>query len=1442
MRKSPKDKDKNAKKTPAAAVHPQADDPAKQIPSTNPVSSSTSTAPASHVKPYEYTDEAGSPTKRNYRTPGGFRYDEDPAQLRQHDTSGSADDSAQLSPNSQARRATGLAFNYAPGADADKLKQKAGQLSPKSQRDSDVAQLAYGSKNSEQSSPPSRSYSPNKAAASAAGSASSEPEQYRVIGDPNASSSDPSTALLSGERDAAAAAAAISAAAPQQRYKRIKVLIIVSRFDPKTRRIDAQNGHVRVADAVLDKQTGTIDTPYGVVDPKTGTVVRPVDPQTGRSETVRGTVDPKTGHVHVTQGGVRDPETLQLNETLGQIICVGGGRAAATGTDSIPVAITAITGRINQTTGRIDTVNGDVEHSTGQLHADSGLIDTKYGQIDPVTGRTRSLDPKTGKPTSVNRASTVDAQTGHIQIVGAADPRTGKQDNQLGHLIAIGQPLQDAAVVEVITITGKPDAKRGGAIQPATLSVARSRGLASTTVAPGGQQQRIVDTKYGQINLVKHTIAAQDPKTGKTEARDFKVDPATGQLIIRGGVVNPDTGKVDKDFVQLMSVRTARSGVAGNDADPKVEDVRVDPKTNQIWVPSGTTDPATGKPIYTTAVCDPKTGQITIVYGYVSPQSGDIERQLKLDANVTRIDPVTGQVFTATGERDAADDQPLYAVSAPDAEQGGRICTKLAKVDPKTGKLTIIRITPVFDKAPVVAPSSTASSPTHTPSKSNSAASSAPSSASKTTTPADAAVSATEPTSATKAPKTVTAKGKSVQPPKAPTPNASSSAATKGVAGAGDAFIPVAASSLASAAGIGSSTTESRPIEAAVLDVITLIGTLDSKTGRIDPRHANIERTTGLLNTRTGFISTKYGQLHPVSGECRIIDPRTGAVQSVKKAHVDPFTGQITIKGVTDPRTGRLDQQLTQQVTFGAAVVAPLVEVTSLAGRYDAKRSIIEPKNANLERTLGQLDPETGTIATQYGRFDLRNAQLHGQNPRTGAAETRPITVDPSTGQAVLRNEVNPKTGKSDKDWARIVTMRIVSRQPVAGADGAVDDGAAADVHTDRAVVIVEPKTNRIWTPIVGRQDPSTGAQLYAASQIDPHTGYIITVYGVLNAKSNEIEPQSGSIGENSSTAAAAGSVRIDPISGQVFQATGECDEITGEPLFAVSQVDPDSNEVYTKVGRIDPKTGKLVLIKILLVTRHDAAGRPQVVDPATCDVDQVTGRIRNVFNKTVYVYNMVDPVTGEIVQVDPNDPRMAGARTTVTQTMTLSGEIDEQTGRIKTEYGHIDPETGDIDPATAVRDPVTGVLILNYAQIDPSHFGKAVTVTKETVPISRDQFYDGIKHLGGKAALRRDSEASSDEDVQAFGGAGGDESGAGGRAGAATAVTTTSRYATAPTVVKTTTKQVLTKNEDGVTHNVEEEIRNLGTGEVVFSTQEHKVGFSACDGELLVSNSSNWA
>ncbi|XP_017051621.1 protein 4.1 homolog isoform X6 [Drosophila ficusphila] len=197
--------------------------------------------------------------------------------------------------------------------------------------------------------------------------------------------------------------------------------------------------------------------------------------------------------------------------------------------------------------------------------------------------------------------------------------------------------------------------------------------------------------------------------------------------------------------------------------------------------------------------------------------------------------------------------------------------------------------------------------------------------------------------------------------------------------------------------------------------------------------------------------------------------------------------------------------------------------------------------------------------------------------------------------------------------------------------------------------------------------------------------------------------------------------------------------------------------------------------------------------------------------------------------RVDPNDPRFAGARTTVTHTMTLTGEIDPVTGRIKSEYGDIDPNTGDIDPATAVTDPVTGKLILNYAQIDPSHFGKQAQVqtTTETVPITRQQFFDGVKHIG-KGALRRDSEGSSEDDMT--GQYATDPAKDIVINSSAAAAGKLGKPVSTPTVVKTTTKQVLTKNNDGVTHNVEEEVRNLGTGEVTYSTQEHKADATPTD------------
>ncbi|XP_058465849.1 protein 4.1 homolog isoform X1 [Malaya genurostris] len=584
------------------------------------------------------------------------------------------------------------------------------------------------------------------------------------------------------------------------------------------------------------------------------------------------------------------------------------------------------------------------------------------------------------------------------------------------------------------------------------------------------------------------------------------------------------------------------------------------------------------------------------------------------------------------------------------------------------------------------------------------------------------------------------------------------------------------------------------PDDDLIVEITAISSKIDPVTGKIDTTNGEIERTRGVLNSKTGVIATKYGEINPKTGELRTIDPKNGKVIT-RSIAVDNDNGQITIIGVTDPKTNKVDNSQAYLVAIGNQV-DPVVEVTSVLGKLD-KRGIIDPKTVVYDKSTGQLDTKDGKVSTKFGQFDLVKQTVTLIDPKSGKTETKEVKIDPVTGQVILKNQVNPKTGKTDKDYGRIISIRIVHNR--------IDPSSGKHVSTvEDKDIKVDPKTNQIWIP--DGKDPKTGEIIYTSSQIDPKSGYVITIYGYLNSKTNEIEKQ---------TKLDPNLTKVDPTTGQVYSATGLVDETSGEPLFAASQINNENGEIYTKVGKIDSNTGRLVIIKILILTKKDERGKPEEVDLNAVDLDPATGKINNIATKTVYVYKMRDPITGETYQVDPNDPSIAGARTTVTQTMTLSGEIDPVTGRIKSEWGHIDPNTGDIDPATAIRDPVTGKMILNYADIEPSHFGKNVTVTKETVPITREQFYEGIKHLG-KKAIRRDSESSDDDMAQYESESIKDMNSGTPRAGA------TGKYGT-PTVVKTTTKQVITKNEDGVTHNVEEEVQNLGTGQIVYSTQEHK-------------------
>ncbi|XP_031623900.1 protein 4.1 homolog isoform X2 [Contarinia nasturtii] len=1352
-RKSPKDKSdkEKAKEKLAIAITDQKlekDEKQKEKPSS-----------PSHIRPYEYTenDDNTSPKRQTGNYPGAFRYDIDPVEKAKRDSKG-----AQLSPNSQKK--IEYAFNYAPGDD-DALRQqaeklKSGELSPKSKDKL--------SKTIDISTPlkASKSYSPNSGERPTELAGLYKPTG-ETRGDPH------SGAFLDAEREDSKVPV-IAAVAPDAKKKRVKILVLISNLDPKTKRIDTANPN-----AVVEHSTGIltengIETKYGLLSPEKSTLQ--ILNKSGNTETYQGSKDAKTGNIHFTSGGVTDPVSGHIDNSLGQIVCIAPQ-------DKSVIDVTGITGKLDAQ-GNVDIANGAIERSRGLLDLNNDTIDTKYGIIDLKTCEIKLIDPKTGKPTS--KKAKYDKNTGLFTIPGAIDAK-GKYDPNLHQVVALGSQIDP--VVEVTSVVGRVDKK--GILDSKTSTVE------NTTGQVNGNK---IDTKYGQLDLVKHTITLSDGKT-----KDFKVDPVTGQIIIKN-VVNPkNPGKSDKDYAQILSLKIVNrrldpAGKVVNSSDGK--DVVVD-KTNKIWI-AGSKDPKTNEPnYYSSTQVDPKTGTITIVYGLVNPKTNEIEKQTKLLPSVC-VTNNDGVLYTSTGEVDEATQEPIFATSIIEPESKN-VVTKVSRVRPQTGEIVLVRIdypkvqlptlsqektTPVKQVdvkttthqakhvTPPKVPTASVKVATPTPPTTPTTQPSVSVTATSTVTPAQKQQSTATVTPKQPSPPKVVAQpvSKAQQPPPPLPPQQQQQQQQQATVLAG----PIAGSSEPVAI---------VPQKSAIIEIVTIIGTA-GPDGKVDLSKAQLERSRGILNVQNGTIQTKYGLINPATKDVIVTD-KTGKATTSKPITIDA-SGQIIIAGGVDSK-GKPDNNLRHIINLGPEVESPIVEVTAISGKYDAKKGIIEPKTAVVDVTHGQYDPDKNTITTSYGELDIPSSTITFKHPKSGKLEKKDVKFDPTTGQVILRNEVNPKNNKLDKDYGRIISLRIVHRKI---------DPTTGKVSTPTVTgkdIIVDPQTNQLWIP--ESKDPVTKETVYVSTQVDPK-GYIITIYGYLDPKTNQIKKH---------TAVESNITKTDD-SGQLFIASGDVDE-NGDPLFVASQLDDESNEVFTKVAKVDPKTGKLVLIKIILITKKDEQGIPKEVPASEVVRDPSSGAIRNVFNKTVYVYNMVDPITGEIIQVDPNDPRIAGARTTVTQTMTLSGEIDPVTGRIKTEYGHIDPETGDISEETAVTDPVTGKKILNYAQIDPTHFGREVTIQTTTTPISRDQFFEGIKHLGPSVVKQVTEGASSDDDVEQYG----DDN------VRTKTTTTTTQKSNTPTVVKTTTKQVLTKNDGGVTHNVEEEIHNLGTGEVSFSTQEHK-------------------
>lgn len=618
------------------------------------------------LKPYEYETEPGSPTKGKYKPTGGFRYDEPP---HQHGHQLPSVLGTGQVPQSN-KPTTGLAFNYAPGGN-DALKDQAQKLKT---GDVSPSKPKHGKDITAPKTPPPAV--PLKT-----------PTTPLTPISPGSDRADTTDPFITNERLAAQSPAIGGKGAPQK--IKVKILLIISRYDTKTRRIDTVNADIEHLNGLLNPESGRIETSIGIIDPKRATV-EVQNNDTGKISTYQGAIESKTGNIHMTSGVV-DRKTGIVNASLGQIICIAPE-------DNAVIEVSGITGKLDAE-GKIDIMNSTIERSRGLLNLRTSFVDTKYGSVNPQTGEVQTTDLK-GKP--IRRSGIVDTTTGQLTITGIPDPKSGRIDTSVGQLIAFGTPIDP--IVEITVVSGKIDKK--GLIDPRTSTIENSTGQLNT-------RTNKIDTKYGQLNLMKHTITVADTKSGKQENKDIRIDPLTGQILLKN-CVNPRTGKQEKDFGQLMSLKIVNTrldpntGKVVSSADGK--DVLIDPRTNQIWI-ADSRDVKTDEIIYSSSQVDPKTGTITIIYGYLNPQTNEVERHSKTNPNLYRIDDESGRVFSSIGDDDTTS-TPLFAATR--VEPNGDVVTKVAKVD-DTGKIVVVRINvierPRGSEKPTTLPGAVAATP-----------------------------------------------------------------------------------------------------------------------------------------------------------------------------------------------------------------------------------------------------------------------------------------------------------------------------------------------------------------------------------------------------------------------------------------------------------------------------------------------------------------------------------------------------------------------------------------------------------------------------------------------------------------------------------------------------------------------------------------------------------
>ncbi|KAL3286911.1 hypothetical protein HHI36_001396 [Cryptolaemus montrouzieri] len=1200
---------------------------------------------------------------------------------------------------------------------------------------------------------------------------------------------------------------------PVPKKRLIKILVITNRKDPKTGTIDTDKGSVEKLTAIVDPVTGVIESKLGKIDTVNGTIIQ--KDKSGKPLISRLKLDETTGQIFVSDNVV-DPKTGKVDPTLSQVINIVDPQFPV-------VIVNTITARKDPKSGALDIENGRQEITNGKINPETGEIFTKQGAINLTSMRIISRDPKTGKVSE--RPIQVDKDD-NIIIPEVVDSKTGKVDNNLFQVVQVGPEIDPD--IQVTTYVGKYDTKRN--------TIDSKNAIPDTTPGLYDSDRNKIYTKYGLLDPIEETLIITDPKTGKHETRQGIIDSNTGELLFKGGFTSPKSGKVEKDLGRAVSVKIIdpivdsiasqqptvkelnqdenepaknvspiKPVISSKPVTPMRQDANikqeVTPVIQETLTKSVPTPQVTGvNPVRTISdqiVPKHRIVKIMVITGKKDPKSGNIDTENGTIEHTTGVlDPNTGKIETKYGQLD-----PKTGVLVV-KDLSGKSDTISGKVDPVTGQILI-------NGGPIVDPNSGKTDPTLGHSftivglKQAQDSNAAPLPRKRIikitviTTRIDPKTGKIDPekgqfehSTALFNPDTGLIESKYglidpktgkviVNDPKSGKVDAKQSKLdeengqiliTSGITDPKSGKLDNTLSQLISISG------QNDPI----LEITTITGKKNPQTGSVDLDKGQMENSKGKKISSTGEVITKYGKIDLKLMQIILKDPKTGKIES-RPIQLDAEGNVIISAGVRDPKTDTVNPELAQVIKIGAEV-DPEVQIVSFIGKIDPKKATVDAKNVIPEISYGIYNPQTHKIDSKYGQINPVKATLTYNDPKTGKQDIKTGIVDPSTGQILLKGGyINPKTGKIDPNFGRIVNVFI--------SDPLIDDSGNL-IERNLKDLKVDPKTGQVW--VYDSRDPATNQDIYSSGYIDPITGYVITVYGYL-------DPKSGSI--NRVVKVDSNNVKVDPTTNEIYTKTTEVDEI-GNPIYSTSEIDPSSGQIFTKYGKIDPKTGKLVIIRIYLINDSDPTGKTREIDPKDCQFDEKTGKIINISTQTVYIYSLVDPKTGKIVQVDPNDPLVKSANTKVTQVLTLSGEIDPITGRIHTEWGHIDPQTGDIDPKTARRDPVTGELILNYAQIDPSHF-------------------DDLKDLKVKVKTYKPegSDDSSDDDLNEY---------ASESLKSITNLKPTPKNKkiispTTPVIVKTTTKQIVTKDKDGLTQNIEERVEDGRTGEVTVSTQINK-------------------